>query len=36
VKEEVLSEDFVLPPAFQPGIAAAIAEAVASAWMEQA
>jgi malate dehydrogenase (oxaloacetate-decarboxylating) len=34
VSDEDLSEDYVLPPAFQPGIAAAIAAAVAAAWKE--
>ncbi|GHU63576.1 malate dehydrogenase [Clostridia bacterium] len=32
VSDEELSEDYVLPPAFKPGIADAIAAAVAAAW----
>jgi malate dehydrogenase (oxaloacetate-decarboxylating) len=32
VRDEDLSEDYVLPPAFQPGVADAIAAAVAAAW----
>jgi malate dehydrogenase (oxaloacetate-decarboxylating) len=32
VSEEELSEDYVLPPAFFPGIAGVVAEAVAAAW----
>jgi malate dehydrogenase (oxaloacetate-decarboxylating) len=32
VSDEELSEDYVLPPAFRPGVADAIAAAVAAAW----
>jgi malate dehydrogenase (oxaloacetate-decarboxylating) len=35
VSDEELSEDYVLPPAFRPGVAAAIAAAVAAAWKAQ-
>jgi malate dehydrogenase (oxaloacetate-decarboxylating) len=32
VTEEELKEDYVIPPAFKPGVAKAIATAVAGAW----
>jgi malate dehydrogenase (oxaloacetate-decarboxylating) len=34
VSDEELAEDYVLPPAFLPGIADVIAAAVANAWKE--
>jgi len=34
VSDEELSEDYILPPAFKEGVAAAVAKAVAEAWEE--
>jgi malate dehydrogenase (oxaloacetate-decarboxylating) len=34
VSDGELSEDYVIPPAFKPGVAEAIAKAVAEAWRE--
>jgi malate dehydrogenase (oxaloacetate-decarboxylating) len=35
VADDELSEDYVIPPAFKPGVADAIAKAVAEAWQDR-